>query len=196
MTDRTGPGRNLDIVVLAGANLLPLAGIAVLGWRAGDVLIGYWVETLAAGLWTLPKIATARGGPNRSRLAVIRLVAEFVLCYGVIAATLGWLLFLLFGQDAGARFLLGYFALFAAFLISHGVSYAGRWVADGERDRSGPGRPFGAAIGRLVLLYGAIVCIGSLLVYGWDAGALVAGAVALVALKTIADVGLRLLRLR
>lgn len=186
----------LALLAVVAADLLPLAGVLVLGWRTSEVVVAYWFESLAVGLWTLPKVATARGGPARGKLATARLIAEFLVGYGAIAATLGWFLYLIFGHDGGWSFLAGYLVPFAAFVVSHGVVYVQQWVRAGERDRVGPGRPLAVAIGRLVLLYGTIVCVGLLLMHGWRAGALAAGAVVLVGLKTAADVGLRLLRLR
>jgi hypothetical protein len=49
------------LAALLLANLVPLAGVLVLGWNVFDVLAVYWVESGVVGLLNVPKILLAGG---------------------------------------------------------------------------------------------------------------------------------------
>lgn len=42
-------------------NLIPVFGVAFLGWDGAQILVLYWVENLILGVVTLPRILSARG---------------------------------------------------------------------------------------------------------------------------------------
>lgn len=68
--------RVASLFVLLAANSLPLMALLGGRWGAGDVLIAYWLENVAIGLWAAVRIATAsidgsvtdRGADGRPRL--------------------------------------------------------------------------------------------------------------------------------
>lgn len=51
--------RVASVFVLLAANSVPLMALLSGRWGAGDVLIAYWLENVAIGLWTAVRIATA-----------------------------------------------------------------------------------------------------------------------------------------
>lgn len=51
--------RAASLMLLAGANALPLIALLTGQWRAGDVLIAFWLENVAIGLWAAVRMATA-----------------------------------------------------------------------------------------------------------------------------------------
>ena len=44
-------GANSSLWVLVCANLLPVAGVALWGWKIGDVVFLYWAENLVIGVF-------------------------------------------------------------------------------------------------------------------------------------------------
>lgn len=58
--DRSGVW--LSVLLGLATNLATLAGVAFWGWPAGNVFLIFWIENVVLGLWTIPKIITARGG--------------------------------------------------------------------------------------------------------------------------------------
>lgn len=54
-----GAARVASVFVLLAANSVPLMALLSGRWGAGDVLIAYWLENVAIGLWAAVRIATA-----------------------------------------------------------------------------------------------------------------------------------------
>lgn len=61
----SGPRTSLVAIVLS--NLIPVFGVAFLGWDAVQILILYWVENLVIGILTLPRILTAQATDIRQQ---------------------------------------------------------------------------------------------------------------------------------
>jgi hypothetical protein len=53
--------RAASLMLLLTANAMPLLALLSGRWAAGDVLIAFWLENVAIGLWTAVRIATASG---------------------------------------------------------------------------------------------------------------------------------------
>jgi hypothetical protein len=51
--------RAASLVLLLGANAMPLLALLSGRWGAGDVLIVYWLENVAVGLWAAVRVGTA-----------------------------------------------------------------------------------------------------------------------------------------
>ena len=169
-----------SVWVLVASNLVPLAGVLLLGWDLGLVLLLYWAESAVILAFSLAKVALTAG------LAALFLVPFFVVHAGMFMA--GHLVFLLvlfvdrpaagwesWLQDLGLGVL--------AFALSHGYSF---W-ANFRRRHETYGKPQDVMTG----FYGRIVVMHLTILFGgWivllldePAGALVL----LVALKTGAD---------
>lgn len=51
----------LSLVVMLGANLLPLIGVALWGWKLFDLIVIYWLETLVIGGFGIAQMALTTG---------------------------------------------------------------------------------------------------------------------------------------
>lgn len=58
-------GPRWTIAAILIGNLIPVFGVAFLGWDAAQILILYWAENIIVGVLTLPRILAARGGRNQ-----------------------------------------------------------------------------------------------------------------------------------
>ena len=81
----TGPRFTLLAIILG--NLIPVMGVAFLGWDATQILIIYWAENIIIGLLTLPRILAARGDaltePGKPKDSPGCIGCFFVVHYGV-----------------------------------------------------------------------------------------------------------------
>lgn len=87
----SGPGWTLSLI-LAG-NLIPVLGVAFLGWDAAQILLLFWAENVVIGLLTLPRILAAEGGRPEQEGAPAATGCFFVVHYGVFC--IGHLVFAL-----------------------------------------------------------------------------------------------------
>ena len=56
-------GLDRDTLPMLGMHLLPLLGVWLAGWNAGNLLILYWLESAVIGLWTVALVAAAPAQP-------------------------------------------------------------------------------------------------------------------------------------
>ena len=100
----------LSAAALVLANLVPLAGLLVLGWSPIAVLVLYWLESGAVGLYGIVRIVSASGEDRRNPLAgaagralqKLMLVPFFALHYGLFWVAHGLLVRLVAGAGDGA----------------------------------------------------------------------------------------------
>lgn len=80
-------GPRWTVAVIAIGNLIPVFGVACLGWDAAQILILYWTENIIVGLLTVPRIVAARRlpvGASGGRLAnALGVAVFFMVHYGV-----------------------------------------------------------------------------------------------------------------
>lgn len=82
------PVLDRDTVPMLAMHLLPLLGVWLAGWDAGNLLILYWLESAVIGLWTVVLMLAAREQPlpilsNAGQTATTGLtMALFVLMHG------------------------------------------------------------------------------------------------------------------
>jgi hypothetical protein len=182
--------RKAPVVALLAANLLPLAGVLLLGWDLGLVMLLFWAENGVVGFFGIVKMAAA------ARWGAIVLVPFFVVHFGgfMMAHLLFLLLFFViedpfdttldeFRRAVGIDEPFVWIAL-AALLISHTVSFIRHFARDREGDPAQPVRLMMAPYKRVVVLHITIV-LGGFLVLGL--GQPVAALVLLVTLKTAVD---------
>lgn len=130
-----------SVLVLVAANLVPLAGVLLLGWKLEDVLVLFWAESAVVAFYTLLKMAVV--GRWLAPLAGVFFVGHF----GGFMAVHFLFIYDMFvrgvharGPEPGAlEALAGIFtplwpALLALFL-SHGVSFATNFL--GRREFQG-----------------------------------------------------------
>lgn len=81
------------ILFILLVNLIPIAGVILLGWDGGQILFLYWFENLFIGLITLPKVVAARGLVQEEAVAEKHpargLGCFFVLHYGLFCLVHG-----------------------------------------------------------------------------------------------------------
>lgn len=114
---------------LVVANLVPLAGVLLLGWDLGPVMLLFWAENVVIGLFSALRIALVAGGYG------LVLVPFFALHYGLFTLVHGVFVATLFGgasaREAATILLPGVLAL----LASHGASFVMNFLRGGERER-------------------------------------------------------------
>lgn len=86
----------LSLAVLLIANLLPLIGVALWGWKLFDLIVLYWLETLVIGGFGIMQMALTAGW------FALFVVPFFIVHFGGFMA--GHLVFLnmMFGDRSGA----------------------------------------------------------------------------------------------
>lgn len=128
------------LLALLAANAVPLAGVLYFDWSLFGVLLAYWAESGVVGLFNVPRILLALAGsgageagsaPGR-RLAA---AAFFCLHYGGFWLAHGFLVLALFGDGRGGA---GFFAMVAALVASHGVSFFANYIGRDERRTATP----------------------------------------------------------
>lgn len=87
----SGPAWTLGLI-LAG-NLIPVFGVAFLGWDAAQILLLFWAENIVVGLLTLPRILAAKGDRSGQEGSPAANGCFFVVHYGVFC--IGHLVFAL-----------------------------------------------------------------------------------------------------
>lgn len=169
-----------SVWVLVASNLVPLAGVAVLGWDLGLILLLYWAESAVILVFSLAKLATTAG------LAALFLVPFFIVHAGIFMLVHLVFLLVLFVDvpDAGWGVWLADLGIgLAALVLSHAFSF---W-ANFRRRRESYAKPqdvMTAFYGRIVVMHLTIIFGGWLvMLLGQPAWALVL----LIVLKTGAD---------
>ena len=181
------PGSTLALVA---ANLVPLAGVLLWGWRLGDVMVLFWAESAVVAFYTLVKMAVV------GRWLAIPAGAFFVAHFGAFMAIHFLFIYEIFVRGLGARghepaawpALAGVFvplwpALLALFL-SHGVSFVMNFLGRGERLATNLTKLASAPYSRIVLMQLTVIFGGWLALLLHDARPALA---LLVALKIGAD---------
>lgn len=171
--------------LLVGANAIALLGVLVLGWRLGDIMLLYWVESAVIGLYTVLKMIAKR------HWGALFLVPFFCFHYGMFMSV--HLVFLAAFFFDGGVFTVGE-GLFAtlvrvspailALLASHGVSFWTNFLRGGERQRLSLNDLMGSPYPRIIVMHLTII-LGGMLAAAW--GSPVYALVMLLALKTGVD---------
>jgi hypothetical protein len=102
------------VAALVVVNLIPLAGVLLLGWRLSDLMLLYWLENGIIGGFTVLKILTSRAptGAAQSapgaalatlphRLGAVGTAIFFTIHYGIFWTVHGVFVRLFFGPPAG-----------------------------------------------------------------------------------------------
>jgi len=166
------------LTALVAANLVPLFGVAFLGWRLYDVMLIYWLENGVIGAFTVLRMATAA----EERTSALAFVPFFTVHYGLFWLVHGVFVVTLFGtegpfgaapgaasvgpqlaQAGGPSMALpivgavpvaqGAALAAVGLVVSHGVSFARNWLAAGERDGRSPSSLMRQPYGRVAVLH-------------------------------------------
>lgn len=91
----------LSVCALILANLIPMAGVLLMGWSAANVVLLYWAENLIVGFYALLRIAALPVENPVDHLAKVFMIPFFALHFGGFCAVHG--LFLMFLLGAGGQ---------------------------------------------------------------------------------------------
>jgi hypothetical protein len=196
------------VASLVGANLVPLVGVAWLGWRSLDVLALYWLENGVIGALNVPKMLLAAwhaGDPTDATTLTDHIPIDLTVLRPVIGVlSVGFFLFHygLFWIGHGAFVLVGLprfldsvsWTLDASFpairlgvgalLVSHCVSFVENYIRSEEYRNVTLDRQMKRPYNRVLVLHATIV-LGA---FAIDAmGTPVAMLGLLVVLKTVLD---------
>jgi hypothetical protein len=202
--------KNIPVVCLVVANMIPLFGVAFAGWDTFSIVLLYWAENVIIGFYSILKIAISKA----EILAKLFTIPFFILHYGFFCIFHGIFVFALFGKgmlklssegsyhfsvhfepsfntirhifaDLPQAFLWAFLALF----ISHGISFVHNFIIRGEYLRSNTNQLMANPYGRIIVMHIAI--LGGAF-FSQAVGSPVAVLIALVILKTIVDLALHL----
>jgi hypothetical protein len=188
---------SLSAVSLVVANLLPLAGVLLLGWDLFTLVALYWLETLAIVLLNVPKMAMASAPvaegaapPGFARLVVIPF---FLVHSGMFMLVHGVFIVVIFSGLATGRepslspLRVNAWNLALAFLalaVSHTISFFHNFVAEREYERVSIQQQMAQPYRRIVAMHLFILLSAFL---AMAVGSALPALVLVVAVKTAVD---------
>ncbi len=196
--------RSAGLVALLASNLFPLLGLLFWGWKPGDLLVLYWLENVAIGLWSVAKIVTAKNMPMvmvaddelselNARMPQFMyavpyfLAAFFCVHFGMFTMVHGVFTFFVANQIGMKTSIAYWFLAWLGFVASHGVSFFKNWMPS-ERFKTTPMQAMQQPYGRIIVLHLAVLGSGFLIALAnFDSNA---PAYLLLALKTALDIKL------
>ncbi|HSD12537.1 MAG TPA: DUF6498-containing protein [Patescibacteria group bacterium] len=154
--------------ILVAANALPIFGVLFLGWDIHSALVLFWSENLVTGLFTVLRIAFAKGELPMK----IFLIPFFLFHFGMFTAVHGvFVAFLVAGPERGLEdpfatlgaLLFTVWPGVIALLVSHGASFWMNYVKGGERFTTSPDKEMMRPYNRVVTLHVTIIAAAFLL---------------------------------
>jgi hypothetical protein len=187
------------VIVLIGANLIPLFGVVHWGWDLFVLMTAYWMETGIIGFFTAIRMAVV------GRWAAVLMIPFFCIHFGGFMTAHFFFLWALFADEAARQapgfgeamrrlvFDTGLWAAVVAMFISHGISFyinflkarLGRSTVEAESEKQDLTQIMTRPYGRIVVMHLTIL-FGAALVQFFQTRT--AAFVLLVALKIVADV--------
>jgi hypothetical protein len=183
-----------SVLVLVGANLVPLLGVLGSHWTVFSVLLLYWCENVVVGVFNILRMLVASPKDVAVDAAKLFLIPFFTFHYGMFTMVHGIFVLALFGPGGhfspspasfvaavrGAGVGLGVLAI----VLSHGFSFVHNYIAGGEFRRASLPLLMMQPYARVVVLHLTILLGG----FAAKAmGAPVAALILLIALKTLID---------
>ncbi len=158
-------------VVLVLANLVPLIGVLLFGWRVFDVLMLYWAENVVIGVINVLRMVVCRG-EKKWFLTPFFVIHYGIFCFGHLAAVTA-----LFSESFGTGNAWQYFLdsppheawrsplwiAIVSIVASHLFSYFSNFIGSGEYLRTSPRELMQRPYGRIVVLHVAIIMGGALI---------------------------------
>ena len=177
-------------IALIGANLVPLAGILLLGWDLGEIMTLFWAENAVIGFYNVIKLAIV------GKWAAVIIAPFFIGHYGGFMA--GHFLFVYYLFVRGfkpsgpedppypelARLFVPLWPALAALLISHGVSFILNYLGRREYVGMTAEKQMAEPYKRIMLLHVTIIFGGGMIMLLKSP---VPALVLLIALKTAMD---------
>lgn len=180
----------ISVIILVAANLVPLAGVLILGWDLFIVMFLFWLESAVVGFYNILRMIRI------SPLGSISLVPFFIIHYGMFMMVHLVFLFAFFRPDIEIHSLFPppsliiehiwlIFPAFLALLASHGYSYVTNFIGKKEYEKTNVKEQMHTPYKRIIVMHLAIIFGGFLML---SLGAPVSGVILLIALKTAVDV--------
>lgn len=177
-------------LALIAANLLPLAGVLLLGWDLAAVMVLYWAESAVIGVYTVLKMCVV--GKFGALVSVpfflghfgAFMVAHFAFVYALFVHPVGQI-----PRDAGVydevrAIFLPLWPGLAALLVSHGISFVFNFMGHREYLGTSTSALMAAPYKRIIVMHLTVIFGGWIvLALGTPAPALAL----LVVLKLIVD---------
>ena len=157
------------ILALVISNSVPLFGAIFWNWDIVSILILFWLENVVIGFYTLLKISTAKGVPQRpiffqggaktkelySKKAYFLF---FILHYGAFTAVHMFMVFSI--SEKGNAALWAASPALVGLFLSHGVSYLTNFIQRGEYLTASPDRQMLSPYKRVVVMHLAVMTGG------------------------------------
>jgi len=185
-------------VVLILANLIPLYGVAFLGWEVFPVILLFWFENVVVGGYNILKIAMARPTDIGRWVGKVFMIPFFTFHYGMFTFVHGIFVLALFGAGvvevmdnpgpkmfADAIAAAGVTWAAIALITSHGFSFAYNYLGRGEYRQATIENLMKQPYARVVVLHIVLITSGFLIM---ALGAPVVGLILLIVLKIGVDV--------
>jgi len=184
-------------VVLILANLIPLYGVAFLGWEVFPVILLFWFENVVVGGYNILKILWARPSDIGRWVGKVFMVPFFTFHYGMFTFVHGIFVLALFGagvvemNDPGPGMFADAIAAAGvtwaamALIASHGFSFAYNYIGRGEYRQATIENLMKQPYARVVVLHIVLITSGFLVM---ALGAPVLGLILLIVLKIGVDV--------
>jgi hypothetical protein len=187
-----------SVIVLLAANLVPVYGVIVLGWKVFPIILLFWIENIIIGALNVLKMIFASPSSWGNWLGKIFIVPLFCIHYGMFTFVHGIFVLGLFGGAfrTGAPFpnidtvlnLIRTDHLHWAILglaVSHSVSFVANYLGRGEYRQASVTALMQQPYGRVVVMHITLLGGGFLLMAMHSP---MAGLLVLVALKIFLDV--------
>lgn len=184
-------------VVLVLANLVPIYGVAFLGWDVFPVILLFWFENVVIGFYNIVRILLARPGDVGRWLAKVFMVPFFTFHYGMFTFVHGIFVLAIFGSGVvelqggpslewfvAALTVSGVMWAAVALFLSHGFSLGWNYIGKREYRRATLEDLMKQPYSRVVVLHVVIIASGFLVM---ALGLPAIGLVLLVALKIGVD---------
>jgi hypothetical protein len=182
-------------LALIAANLVPLAGVFLFGWKVFPLLLLFWFENVIIGFFNALKMVFATPDQKFQWAAKLFIVPFFCFHYGMFTFVHGVFVVALFGGGTNRGFpspatflneMIEQKLVWAGLglFVSHGISVAHNYLIGGEFRRAGVQSLMTQPYGRIVVLHVTIL-LGGFLMMALKSPAL--GLVLLVVLKVLLD---------
>lgn len=153
---------------LLAANILPLAGVLLWDWKVFDILLIFWLENVAIGIFNVLKMVSWIR--YRRLYIAIPIVPFFMVHYGGFTAGHGIFILAMFGghkdvstatiwqtlQDGG----LSMYIAVGGIVFSHLFSFITNFIGKREIERTHIGILMSAPYGRIVVMHLTIILGG------------------------------------
>jgi hypothetical protein len=185
------------VLVMILANLIPLAGVVVLGWQVFPLMLLFWIENVIVGIINVIKMLMAEPGNRKAWASKVAMVPFFCFHYGMFTLVHGIFVFALFGglltDDPASGIeatpgLIDNFGLIWAvggIALSHIISFFVNYVGHREYMTSTVQGLMMQPYGRVIILHMTILGGGFLMML---LGSPVWGLVLLISIKIVIDV--------